>query len=122
MLETSAVADLALRDLRQARLRGDDDAPGVGGPRKRARPLGHLIAEVTSAVHEMVELEVEGPKARAHDVPVELLAGQAEVGQIEEHRLQRGAERVALLVAEGGVVVVRGYGHGRLLWTWVGFT
>ena len=114
-LDDLHVFDLAVRDRGQARLQRDGIAPAVRGPRQRAGPLGHLIAEVTSAVHEIVELEVERPKMRADDVPVQLLAGQAEVGQIDEHRLQCGAERVALLVAKGGVMVVRGYGHGRLL-------
>src|SRR5699024_6944025 len=57
---------------------------GVQGP----HPFGDLIAAGTSDVRDLVEVEVEVPEVRAHDVPVGLLGGEAQGDEIDEHRLE----------------------------------
>ena len=49
---------------------------------------------------ELVELEVERTEQRADDVPVQLLADEGQVDQLDERRLQLVADLVALVVTE----------------------
>lgn len=64
------------------------------------------------ALDEFVELKVQGPESGADDVPVQLLAAQGELGEVDQHRLECRAERGALLVAQSRMVVGGGDGHG----------
>jgi hypothetical protein len=60
----------------------------VRGRADRDGALGHGVGELVPGVDELVELEVERPEVGAHDAPVQLLAREGQVEQVDERRLQ----------------------------------
>ena len=66
----------------------------------RDSPLGNGVGEAVPRFDELVELEVERTEQRADDVPVQLLADEGQVDQLDERRLQLVADLVALVVTE----------------------
>jgi hypothetical protein len=65
---------------------------GVGLPIReepdRDRALGDRVGQVAPGVDQRVELLVEDEEARADDAPVELLAEEGEVDELDGRRLQ----------------------------------
>ena len=80
----------------------DRRALAVGRVADRDRPLGDDVRELAPGVDELVELQVKRPEQRPDDVPVELLADQGEVDQLDQRRLELVADVLALVRAEGG--------------------
>ena len=67
----------------------------------RHRALGNGVGQVVPGVDELVEALVERVEARADDAPVELLADEREVDQLEERCLKLVPGLLANVFAEG---------------------
>src|SRR5206468_1601915 len=61
-----------------------------------------------------VELEVQRTEEWPDDVPVELLADQSEIDELDQGRLELKPDVLTLVGAEGGEVGLRGGNHGTL--------
>jgi hypothetical protein len=70
---------------------GDRPGLSVGEGPDRDRALGDRVGERLPRVDELVELQMQRPEVRPDDAPVELLAGQSEVDEIEQRGLQLAA-------------------------------
>jgi hypothetical protein len=79
----------------------DGGGAAVGGIAEGDRALGDRVREVAPRIDELVEVLVERLEGTAEDVPVQLLADQREVDQLDESRLQLVPHLVTVVVVEG---------------------
>src|SRR5438067_182870 len=68
--------------------RGDRPGLPVRRGADRDGPLGDGVSEAVPRFDELVELEVKRPEQRSDDVPVQLLADEGQVEQLDQRRLQ----------------------------------
>ena len=86
----------------KAAARGDRGALAIGEVADRHGALGYDVGQLAPGIDQLVKLFVQGAEQRAGDRPVELLADQGQVGQLDQRRLQLVAYLVALVLPEGG--------------------
>jgi hypothetical protein len=80
---------------------GDRVGLAVGPDADRDGALGDGVGELAPAVDQLVKLPVEGYEQRARNAPMELLAEQRQVDELQERCLKLSADLVALVRAEG---------------------
>ena len=73
----------------------------VGRETERDRTLRDRVREVVPRVDELVEVLVERLERAPVDVPVQLLADQGEIDQLDERRLKLAPRLIAVVVIEG---------------------
>jgi len=69
----------------------------IGDEPESDGPFGDGVGKVAPGFDELVEVQVEGPKQRTDDRPVQLLPDQREVKQRVQGRLQVLADALALM-------------------------
>ena len=84
--------DQAGRELGEGRGLGDRGAAAVRQGVQGAHALGHLIREGAGCFDDFIQLQVQVPEVRSHDVPVRLLALDVQFDQVHEHCLTVGCE------------------------------
>src|SRR5439155_13285898 len=95
LVDEHSILDRAGRDGRDLAPCREGGGLAVRREADRDGPLGDGVGELAPAVDELVQLEVQGPEERADDVPVQLLADEAEVDQLDEGRLELAADLLA---------------------------
>ncbi|CAK7280500.1 hypothetical protein SGPA1_11278 [Streptomyces misionensis JCM 4497] len=83
------VLDPARRGGLDAAAGGHRGGTAVGRDAQRRGALGHRVGVGAGGGDDLVQLEVDRPEAGPDDVPVDLLAGQGQVHQIDQGALQR---------------------------------
>ena len=91
------ILERSARDRCQLRAGCDCARLPVGDEAERDRPFGDRVGELVPGLDELVELQVERPKQRPDDRPVQLLADQREVDELVQGRLQLLADTLALM-------------------------
>ncbi len=94
---------------RQREGRGDGlRAKAVRRHAQRGGTLGHRVRVAPGRGDHLVQLEVDRPEPRAHDVPVRLLADQRQPEQVDQGLLQGGPGDAERLLGQRALTTVIG--------------